>query len=151
MPQRPSDVIDEHILFPEEDSGPQDAAGNPKAYERLLQLSLAPEIREIRVEVGIGDADVNNAPDACVPGCAEHDLCVRDRLIVREEPVIETDPVGIDERVHPAQTLGQLAGVIKAERVGDHGFAERVLPLDGVGQRHDAVPGLEKPLGDVAS
>lgn len=102
MTERPSYVVDQHVLLPEEDSWPQDTVGEAKAYERLLQLRLPQEIRQVRVDVRIGDADVDDPTHSGVLGRIKHGLCVSDGSLMREQFVVKTDPVGVDQHVRLA-------------------------------------------------
>ena len=49
------------------------------------------------------------------------------------------------------EVVGQEIGLIEVERKGLDAVAKRIASGQGVGQRDDRVPRVEKPLGDVLS
>ena len=84
------------------DVGRKLAGDRAQLRNRPLQLRLSSDIGQVRVDVGIGDADVNDPSHSSLFSCVKHDLGIGYGLVMGEEAVVESDPVGVDERVHPA-------------------------------------------------
>ena len=102
-------------------------------------MSLAAEVRQVRVGVGIGDADVDYPAHAGGFGGLEHDLGLLDALLVGSFPVIDADPVGVEQGVGSGQRFLQQVGTVEIERVQRHLFSERVVPVGVSGDRLDLV------------
>ena len=70
-PEQPGDVVDEDVAPAEEDGGAQDCVREPGLAQRALDLCLAAEVREARVERRVRDRDVDDALDAGLGGGPE--------------------------------------------------------------------------------
>jgi hypothetical protein len=93
----------------------------------LFHFCLAAEIGKIRAAIGIGDADVHEAPNAGALGGVEQYLRVGERLRKGEmRRLVEPDPVGVDQDVEATERLFEQVG--PREIIGKRldGFAKRI-------------------------
>jgi len=89
--------------------------------------SFATEIGKIRAAVGIGDADVYEAPNAGALGSVEQYLGVGERLRKGEMRwLVEPNPVGVDQDVEATERLFQQVRPRKIIGKRLDGFAKRI-------------------------
>ena len=81
----------------------------------VFQLAFAPEVGQVRVRVGVGDADVDDAADAGVPGGVEHHLGLLHTLFMGAPLVVHPYPVGVEQGVGALQGFGQLVRLVEVE------------------------------------
>ena len=145
----PGDVVDEDVMVAEEDGGAEDGVGEVSGFEGGLEVGLAAEVLEGGVFGGVGDADVDDAADACGLGGVEEGEGVLDGGGVGEGFVVEADPVGVVEGVDILEGLGEGGGVVEREGADVELGGEGVIGLRGVGESSDGVAGGEKTGGDT--
>ena len=106
-------------------------------HEGVFDLPFAPEVGEVRFGVRVGDADVDDAADAGVPGGLEHDLGLLHALLVGPSSVVDPFPVGIEEGIGPLEALPESQWPFEIERAESH------LVTEGVGSFGVAGDGLD--------
>ena len=104
--KEPGDVVDEHVFATEDNGGPDDGVGQSGSVDVVLDLSLASEVGEGRGSIGVGDADVDDAPDSGGDGGVDEVTGVAGGCVVVDVASGESDPVGIVEGVGSSQAFG---------------------------------------------
>ena len=117
--------------------------------EGILQLSLAAEVGEVRLGIGIRDAHMDDPADAGPPGRIEHHAGLPDALLVGPAAVVDPDPVGVEEGVGAPQGFLEPLGAVEVKGVQLHPFPEGVGPLRVARDGLDPLSLREEELGDV--
>src|SRR5205807_9258853 len=114
-----------------------------------LDQRFATEVREARVRVWLGDADVNDAPDPAPTRGLEELPAVVHRAFVADAPIPEADPVGVVEDLRSRHRSGHGHRVV--EGVGDRPNlgGEAREPIRMPGQRRHGTTALDEPGGDI--
>jgi hypothetical protein len=102
-PQEPGDVVQQDVFPPKDDGRAQDGVRKAGRPDVCLELRLPVEIRQRRTERRVGDAHVDEPPDARLHRRIDQDLRVPDGTLEGGLPVIETDPVGVVQGPDPLQ------------------------------------------------
>lgn len=59
--QRPGYIVDQDVLLPEQDCRSQNTVGSAEPFEGRFQFGFATKIRQVRINVGIGNSQGNDA------------------------------------------------------------------------------------------
>ena len=150
MAHQPGDVVEQHAVPAKEDGRPEDRVRHVAFHEGALDESLTPEVRKRRVDAGVGDADVHDPLDPRVPGRAEEDPRVLDRLVVVGAVVGEAHPIRVVQRGRAFERGDEPDRIIEVERSNvDRRTARRPLGMSGHGAhtptRRDQLPGDGAP------
>src|SRR5262245_56596957 len=130
MTQRPGDIVNQDVFPAEENGWTQNAIGNLQAVKSGFQFSFSPKVWQIRCDIRISDAHMNNPSNAGVSGRRKQNFRICDSLPVRKQPVIEPHPVCFDERVNSSQGNAQYVGFFKMKRKSFYFLAERIWAVD---------------------
>ena len=109
------------------------------------------EVGEVRLGVWVGDADVDDAPDAGPMGRLEHHLRFLDAPLMGSSAVVDPDPVGVEEGVGAPEGLGEPVGLAEVEGVEFNLLPEGVGPVGMSGDGLDPVALFQQLGGDVHS
>lgn len=106
------------------------------------------EVRQVGIQGGVGDADVDNAADTGADGGLDQAGGIFDGKRLGGGAVVEADPVGVEEHFDTRQRTGH-AGDIKVKREGGHLAGEGIGAVGVAGEGDDLVTGGEQAAGDV--
>ena len=149
-PQQPGDVVHQDVAATEDDGRANHRMGQAALGERLLDECLASEVGEARVERGLRDAQVDDAPDSGLTRRAEQRLRVLDRSIEADVAPVEADPVGVVDGRDAFQAAGERIGVV--ERIGSNidPTGDRARSVGVTGEGPHPAPIVEEVSGDSA-
>ena len=132
----------------EEPRGSHDGVRDIALGQRLLGERLRAVVGQRRVDRRIGNADVDDPPDARKASCLKECFGVGDGVRERRPAPFPSNPVGVVERRDPFEASRQRGGVIQSIRLGFDPFLEGMLSFRVVREGSYRSSGLEQKLGD---